>query len=338
MARPRPFPPFKDARGAVANSLALGYALAGSAFGWLLMAQASLLLAGAGVLLTAHAMFIATYLVHEACHDAIFQTHGMNRAAGELMSFVAGSAYASYERIRRLHLRHHRERVDVACFDYRAFLNAAPAFVRRGVVALEWAYVPAVETLMHLQVIVRPFVARPQRRYLPRVLAMLAVRGACFTAVAFFAPRALLLYGFAYALFLSALAFFDAFQHTYPCYFEPGTVALDRTARSREFEQAHTYSNLVSVSHPLLNVLALNFGYHNAHHERMGVPWYGLPALHRELFADSAQVLPVRELVGTFHRNRVRRIFDEDYGEVGAGPGRGDRFVGAHGVSLLSVV
>ena len=44
------------------------------------------------------------------------------------------------------------------------------------------------------------------------------------------------------------------------------------------------------------------------------------------------------ELWRTFHVNRVRRVFDDGYGEVGDGPGRGDRFVGAHGVSFLSVV
>jgi acyl-lipid omega-6 desaturase (Delta-12 desaturase) len=89
-------PVFKDALGAAANTLALAYAAAGTAAGFLLMAEPRPLVAGAGVVLTAHAMFIAAYLVHEACHDAIFEKHAHNRVAGELMSFVAGSCYASY--------------------------------------------------------------------------------------------------------------------------------------------------------------------------------------------------------------------------------------------------
>jgi fatty acid desaturase len=338
LSQPSTFPLFKDAYGAFANTLAMAYALLGTAAGFVLMAEPHVVAAGAGVVLTAHAMFIAAYLVHEACHDTIFKKHAHNRAAGELMSFVAGASYASYERIRHLHLRHHRERLDVSCFDYRAFLLRAPAWVRRIVLALEWAYVPAVEVLMHLQVIVRPFVERSQRKYLRRVLVVLALRGSAWVALFVYAPRVFLLYCVAYGLFLTALAFFDAFQHTYECYFEPGATPPDRSHRSREYEQVNTFSNLVSVRFPWLNVLALNFGYHNAHHERTGTPWYRLPALHRELFPESVQVLPVRELVRTFHDNRVRRVFDTDYGAVAAGPGRGDAFVGAHGVSLLSVV
>jgi fatty acid desaturase len=331
-------PRFRDARGAALNGLAFAYALGGWGVGLWMITRDAWFVAAPGVLLLFHAMLIAAYLVHDACHDAIFQRHAHNRLAGELMSFVAGSSYAAYERIRHLHLRHHRERLDVSCFDYRAILRGAPRFVRGLVVALEWAYVPAVETIMHLQVIVRPFVVRDQRRYVPRVLVVLALRGALFAFVGPRAPHALALYLVAYALLLNGLAFFDAFQHTYECYFEPGATPPSRELRSRTYEQAHTFSNVVSVEYPLLNLLALNFGYHNAHHERTGAPWYRLPALHAELFPECPQVLPVRELFGSFHRHRVRRVFDEDYGDLGDGPGRADRFVGAHGVSLLSVV
>ncbi|MEZ5501547.1 MAG: fatty acid desaturase [Halioglobus sp.] len=101
----------------------------------------------------------------------------------------------------------------------------------------------------------------------------------------------------------------------------------------------HTYSNLLSARRPWLNLWNLNFGYHTAHHERMGTPWYKLPALHRQLFgAAHTTVLPIGELLGTWHRNRVKRVFVHDYGAVGEGPGRADGFVGAHGVSFLSIV
>jgi fatty acid desaturase len=88
-------------------------------------------------------------------------------------------------------------------------------------------------------------------------------------------------------------------------------------------------------------MLWLNFGYHNAHHERPTMPWYKLPAYHRELYpADYAQVITVAELLKSFHTNRVKRILAENYGEVGAGgvPGRADRFLGAVGVSFLTAV
>jgi hypothetical protein len=65
-----------------------------------------------------------------------------------------------------------------------------------------------------------------------------------------------------------------------------------------------------------------------------------LPAYHRELYgkAEFKQVLPYRELLATIHRNRTKRIFVKDYGSVTAGPHRADSFIGAHGVSFLSIV
>jgi len=71
------------------------------------------------------------------------------------------------------------------------------------------------------------------------------------------------------------------------------------------------------VAHPLLNLLLLNFSYHNAHHERPIEPWYRLPQLHEKLFADAyPQVLPMRSLFAAHHRHRVKRILSDDYGDV----------------------
>ena len=85
--------------------------------------------------------------------------------------------------------------------------------------------------------------------------------------------------------------------------------------------------------------MTINFGYHNAHHRRASVPWYRLPALHRKLYGDDVRcVLPFRELLRTFHRNRVRRVVEEAYGDVASGADRADSFVGTHGVSFLTIV
>jgi fatty acid desaturase len=329
---------FREAAGRLPNRLALGYAVAGYAAGFWLMAADAWTAAAAGVLLTAHAMLIAAYLVHEAAHYTLFASPANNRRAGEAMSWIAGSAYASFERIRHLHLRHHRDRADVTCFDYKAFLQTRPR-LRRAVVALEWAHVPAVELLMHAQVMLRPFVDRSQRACLPRAATVLAARAALFGGLALLSPQSALLYLVAYLLLLTALNFFDAFHHTFEQYFTGADQPVPMNGRDRVYEQANTYSNVVSVRHPWLNLLTLNFGYHNAHHERAAVPWYRLPALHRELYGeDSRELMPLSELLRTWYRNRVRRVIDDDYGGVGEGRGRADGFVGAHGVSFLTVV
>ena len=331
-------PLWREPEGALPNSLALGYSVAGYVAGFVLMAQASWWLAATGVALITHAMVIAAYLIHEAAHNTLFAAPARNRVAGEVMSWIAGSAYASFERIRHMHIRHHRERTDVTCFDYKSFLHRHPA-ARRLTYALEWAHVPAVEFIMHGQVILRPLLERAQRRYLPRVALVLALRLALLAALASVSMQAAVLYLFAYTLFLAVLNFFDAFHHTFDQHFVDADVALPLNGRDRDYEQANTFSNVLSSRYPLLNLVTLNFGYHNAHHERAATPWYRLPALNRELFgAAPRELLPIAELVRTHHRNRLKRVLDDDYGSVGTGRGRADGFIGAHGVSFLTVV
>jgi fatty acid desaturase len=339
---------FRDRESALANSLVLTWTCSAWLASFALMGARTLPLNIAGCLLCAQAMVLAAYLIHEAAHQNLFTLPGANRIAGELMNFVAGSSYASFERIRHMHIRHHVDRADLTCFDFKGLMQRRPA-VRNALQALEWAYVPATEVLMHLQVIARPLLVRSQRRHLPRVLLMLLVRGALLALLALWSLKALLWYALASLLLLHVLNLFDAFHHTFEQYCVAPEQALPMADRDRQYEQDNTYSNLISVRYPLLNLLTLNFGYHNAHHHRPSVPWHRLPALHASLYGTQAPaVLPLAELLRTWHRNRVRRVSSDHYGVPGAGAGvgprvedragRADAFVGAHGVSFLTVV
>lgn len=331
----------REEAGVLPNTLALGYATLGHAAGLLLLCASSLALNALGVLLTMHSMVIAAYLLHEAAHMTLFRDPRHNRATGELMAWICGAAYASFERIRHFHLRHHRDRADVTRFDYKAFLRGLPSPLRGVVHALEWAYVPAIELIMHYQVLVRPFVRPDEVARRARVLWVLASRCALFAMLFAAAPRALAGYALAYLAFLTVMNFFDAFHHTFDQFFVTDDEArVSMEGKDRDYEQANTYSNVVSVRWPWLNLLTLNFGYHNAHHHRAALPWYRLPAAHREFFGEETrQLLPLADLLRTFHRNRLKRILDDDYGSVAdAGAGRADGFVGAHAVSFLTVV
>lgn len=329
----------REREGIVPNTLALGYAIGGHVLGLALLVQSSWFAVVAGILLTAHTMVIAAYLIHEAAHYTLFRNVVHNRVIGEIVSWICGGAYASFERIRHMHIRHHRDRADVTVFDYKSLLRGHP-LLRRAVYVLEWAHIPAVELLMHGQLMLRPF-TRPRERYRRgRIVFMLLTRLALFATLFALSPWALLGYAIAYWLLLTTLNFFDAFHHTFEQYFtDDEHVTVPMNGRDRAYEQAHTYSNIVSRRFPWLNLLTLNFGYHNAHHERAAVPWYRLPALNAELYGEaSRELMPLAELLGTFHRNRLRRILDADYGSVGSGARRADAFVGAHGVSFLTVV
>jgi fatty acid desaturase len=322
------------------NLSALVYAVAGYAAGLALTMAEPVWANVPGVILLAHSMVIAAYLVHECAHNNIFRRGEHNARLGKALNWLTGSCYGGYEELRHKHMRHHVDRADVVSFDYREFLRHRP-WLRRIVQALEWAYIPAVELLMHGFVMVRPFVYSGLRNQRSRILMVLAVRALFFIGLGFLAPKALLFYALAYCLFLAVMRFLDMHQHTFEM-----VVSLDSRQKpekrfDREYEYRNTFSNPLSVNHPWLDLLVLNFGYHNVHHDKPTAPWYRLPAMHRELYsADEPQLLSSISLLKSFHRHRVTRVMNDDVGDIqiGQGPERATNFVGVYGVSFLTAV
>jgi fatty acid desaturase len=333
-----PYRLFRDREAALANSaVLLGVCAAWLGSFWM-MGSGSVALNILGVVLCTEAMVLASYLIHEAAHQSLFARREANLVVGEAMSFVAGSSYGSFERIRQMHMRHHVDRADLTCFDFKGLMQNHPR-LRRFLEVMEWWYLPATEVLMHLQVIWRPFLDRSQHMYRQRSALMLVIRGALLVLLGLWSVKALLLYFLSAGLLLHILNFFDAFHHTFEQHFVAPDQPLSTPRQDRAYEQANTYSNLISTRYPWLDLLILNFAYHNAHHERASVPWYRLPSYHRSLYGEqSTAVMPLSELFWTWHRNRVRRVTAGDYGTPGAGASRADSFVGAHGVSFLTVI
>ena len=314
--------------------LALAYVLIAYGLGLLLMLTQPLPLALLGSLPLAHALVIGGYVIHECTHNIIFADQRHNRWLGAVLSWIAGGGYGDYRDIRRKHMRHHVDRADVIAYDYRDLLQRRPG-LRRLVEILEWAYIPAVDLLMHSLVLILPFKLPTRRHRRRRVVVQLLVRGSLFAALAVVNPAILLAYPLGYMLFLHSIRFMDVHQHTYPV-----VMALDSRepkkgkAADRAFEQRNTYSNL-SIRHPWLNLLVLNFGYHNAHHLKPNLPWYDLPGLHREKFPDEdSHTLPLGELLRSYHRYRVERVLHGDDPDSPVGNGR--EFVGVLGVSFVT--
>jgi fatty acid desaturase len=326
----------RDRDGMLPHGLALCYGILGYGGGLSLMASSSSMANLAGILLLAHAMVISAYLLHECAHNIIFTANAYNARLGACLSWITGSCYARFEDLQRKHFRHHVERADVIGFDYRQRITRYPLLVKL-IAMLEWAYIPAVEILLHTLVIVLPFVAAdygPRRR---RVLLVLAVRVSLFALLCSVSMRAGLLYPVAYMVFLSVLRFMDAHQHSYVLIeSRDGAAPPGAGPRDREYEYRNTYSNLLSVRHPWLNLLTLNFAYHNAHHDRPIVPWYRLPALHRSLYGeDTRQVLRFPDLVKAYHRYRVARAFHPAAAAMQPHAGKGPDMMGIDGVSFL---
>ncbi len=291
---------------------ALLYALTGYVLGLAgLLADGWLVNLGALVLL-AHAMTIAAYLVHECAHNTIFRVNAHNARLGGLLTWLCGAAYGRYEDIRYKHFRHHVDNDDVVWFDYEKFFVEHP-LVLRVTRALEWAYVPAHEIVMHAILVFTSFVIPQRRDQRVRNVAVLCVRGGLFAVLAWWSLKAALLYAVAYMLMMIVLRFMDSLQHDYDYHLTLFDNAPSERRGDREWEQVHTFSNPLSMRFEPLNWLTLNFGFHNAHHARPTTPWYRLPALHRKLFGDGPEhVIRFGAQLRIYHQGRVERIVKWD--------------------------
>lgn len=331
--------------GALPNTLAIGYVLVGHIAGLAAITASNLLINLLGTILLASALIVAGYLIHELAHSLVFKTRRNNTRLGEIMLWLCGSSYASFERIRSMHLRHHADRADVACFNHEAFIRKAPAWLRRAIFLAEWLHVPAVELVMHVQVIVKPFRDKRYDDQRFRVIITGISRLAFFAILFVLNPWSLVFYAIAYLLFVKALFLAEAFAHTYEVYYvSHHRDPVPKAGRDASYDQDHTYSNIVSRRFPWLNLYNLNFGYHNAHHDKPTTPWYRLPQLQAKMYDASApQYLPYREVMVSFHKNRTRCILASEHpsehpSEIVDGAGRADGFLGVHGVSFLSIV
>ncbi len=318
------------------NFLGLSYTFLGYFSGVALLFQESIFWNSLGVLLVSHTLIYSAFFTHELLHETIFRRRSYNSNLVVLLSWLNGACYAKVRDLRRKHIRHHLDRADVISFDFKKFLIDRP-LAQRLVTLLEWFYIPAVEFIMRGNVIASAFVKKERRL---EIILIFLTRSGFLWAFALISPKAVLLYGLSYLIFIHAVRFIDAYQHTYEAY----AIAGDEEApgiedRDPGYEYKNTYSNLVSRRYPFLNLLTLNFVYHNAHHTKTGVPWHDLPALHQTLYEEeSDQVLPARNLLANFHRYRVERVMSPDYMVSAKEPGGSKDFIGAVGVSFLTAV
>ncbi len=270
-------------------------------------------------LLLAHAMTISAYLIHECGHNLVFKRSNSNARLGRFMSWICGAAYGTYEDMRYKHFRHHVDNDDVVWFEYEEYFEKHPLVL--GVTRfLEWFYIPAHDLIMHFIMVFTSFIIPERRNQRTRNVTVILIRGSAFVALAIFFPKVALLYAIAYMLMMHVLRFMDALQHDYA--YNATLFRYVQPPHKGDFawEQEHTFSVPLSLKYPRLNWLTLNFGYHNAHHSDMNVPWYRLPALHQELTdGDPERVIPLRSQLRIYHHNRVLRVSNPQPGDYPKG-------------------
>ncbi|HNP64791.1 MAG TPA: fatty acid desaturase [Woeseiaceae bacterium] len=301
---------FKDRAGFRNYVVAVGYAIGAYGMGLAGLFHSNWVINLLATLLLAHAMTIAAYMIHECGHNLVFNRINDNAKLGRVMSWLCGAAYGTYEDMRYKHFRHHVDNDDVVWFSYDEFFERHP-LVTKATRILEWFYIPAHDLIMHFIMVFTSFIIPQRHDQRLRNLTVIAVRGGLFILALVFFPKAALLYVIAYLIMMHILRFMDSVQHDYPY-----STTLFETSRAphkgdKQWEQEHTFSNILSLKYPKLNWLTLNFGYHNAHHADMNLPFYRLPELHARMTGnDPACNIPFKSQLKLYHNNRVARIYN----------------------------
>jgi fatty acid desaturase len=289
------------------NAIALLYIVGGYILGVMLLFAVSGWMNIFGVFLLSHALFLSCVITHECIHSTLFVQQHRNEWIGNLMLWLNGGCYARFRDLTRLHIAHHVERADFPPVDLTQFIQQLPQWTQKVIFALEWLYFPAIVYIMQWYALTKPFWYDKRKDEWLRTSLILLVRGTLFTIMAIVSWKAILLYFLSYTGMHLQRQFMDCFFHTY----EPFSARLN-AQRDWQYEQRNTFSCLVSNRYRWLNLLILNFGYHNAHHVVMRCPWHSLPELDRELLQIQIRAaehrFTVRQVWVNYHRYRVSRL------------------------------
>ncbi|MCU0570845.1 MAG: fatty acid desaturase [Oculatellaceae cyanobacterium Prado106] len=290
------------------NAIALLYIVGGYILGVKLLFAVSIWINIFGVFLLSHALFLSCVITHECIHSTLFAQQRWNEWVGTLMLWLNGCCYARFRDLTRLHIAHHVERADFPPVNLAEFIGKLPQWAQKTIIMLEWLYFPAVVYVMQWYTLTKPFWYDKRQDERLRTSVILLVRGLWFTGMAIASWKAVLLYFLAYTGMHLQRQFMDCFFHTYESFGD----RMDTPQRDWQYEQRNTFSCLLSQKYQWLNLLILNFGYHNAHHVVMRCPWHSLPELDQELFQIQPQAadhrFTVRQVWLNYHRYRVSRL------------------------------
>lgn len=314
------------------NEIAITYTCFGYTGGIALFLRDNIWLNILGVVFLTHSLVYSAYLSHEFMHGSIFKERRRNVTFGRLMLWINGGCYYGFEALTLQHIAHHVDRVDVFTFDIPAAIQKLPRLVRWTIFALEWCYFPAVAFWSRWQAIIRNSQDRQRAR---NIAGIFATRTIAFILLGIISIKALVLYFVSYMGMITVLRWMDAFQHTYEAF----PVGTTLPKRDRDHEQLHTYSNLISYRYPLLNLLVLNFGYHNAHHAVMKCPWHSIPELDMKLAQNkTVNYISLSQQLANYHRYRVTRLIVGQGNATGEGETKDyEQFYGAADVSFITL-
>ena len=260
-----------------------------------------------GALLLAHTTIFSALLTHECIHQTMFKNPRLSTSVGNFMTVLSGACFVSYDRLKQQHFDHHRNRVGYDGFSITRWVLSLPAGARRTVIALEYCYIPILSVIGRWRALVLPFFLPKHKELRPRITFVFVARVSFYSLVFVANPWSLTWIFASWIAMLNILRVFDCFHHT----FDIIPLGAPMPRLGRDYEQANTYSSLISRKWPWLNWLFLNYGYHNAHHAKPSSHWLELPSIDRMLYPVSeTHCIRCPDLVTWYHRNRIRRIYN----------------------------
>jgi len=168
-----------DSQSLIYNGGAFLYAISAYILGFYGLFNQYLVINIASMILLAHGMVIAAYLVHECAHNLVFKKIQHNTYFGKFLVWICGASYGTYEDIRYKHFRHHVDNDDVVWFDYEGFFRRFPLILKITQI-LEWFYIPVHDLIMHFIMAFTSFVIPQRRNQRKRNLFVLLARGSVF--------------------------------------------------------------------------------------------------------------------------------------------------------------
>lgn len=295
------------------NAIAFAYTLVGYAGGIVLLMDNNLWCNGLGVGLVTHTLVLSAYLAHELMHGTIFSRIKDNNLLGSIMQWMHGTSYFPFRSLTQYHIDHHIDGVDYFAVDRAVLLRSLPTPLQHMIVVLEWLYFPATFFMMQVHSILAPFHQRDCQSERGRIVLVFTLRSLMFIGLGLLSLKALILYALSYIGMVNIIRLMDCLQHSYEAY----SVGVSVPKKDPLYEQTNTFSTPISRRFPWLNLLLINFGYHNAHHAVMKCPWYALPELDQAIAqTHSVHHISLPQVIANYHRFRVQRLFSLDEGKL----------------------
>lgn len=279
-----------------------------------------------GVLLYAHCFVLMAYVAHDCMHDSLFVSEKVNDYIGIFFAGLIGGAYTPYKELKQKHLMHHSFRVDFVQMDFRIWMESHPV-VKKIVYAMHRVYLPGAEILCHMLTIASPWMFDNLKDRRQFVIDIALGRLCFYLGLSIISWKLVFAYLAARVIAMQILALIDCHQHTFKTIdidTKPGDIVkMEGYSKSKQYEDEHTKSNLISTRFPWLNLLLLNFTYHNVHHKFPDAPWHQLPEKHKQFYEINTCVIKFKDVLYNFHKHRLTRlqlrqdIDHSKYNEVG---------------------